>query len=207
MNFKISSWAIRHPIPIIVLFLLLAVLGIRAFQALPINTDPDMRFPMVNIKVTQTGASADELENTVTCRVEDTVSGMAGVRHITLTITEGSLVTMVEFWLEMDTDRAVNDVRNVITQIRDNLSQYIDNHCSGPNGYGRGGLDYYGVQSPNMNQTELFWFIDDTVNRELLAVNGVQQVKRLGGEKREVRVALKSVKLNALGITAEQVSQ
>ena len=127
MNFKISSWAIRHPIPIIVLFLLLAVLGIRAFQALPINTDPDMRFPMVNIKVTQTGASADELENTVTCRVEDTVSGMAGVRHITLIITEGSLVTMVEFWLEMDTDRAVNDVRNVITQIRDNLSQYIDN--------------------------------------------------------------------------------
>ena len=80
MNFKISSWAIRHPIPIIVLFLLLAVLGIRAFQALPINADPDMRFPMVNIKVTQTGASADELENTVTRRVEDAVSGMAGVR-------------------------------------------------------------------------------------------------------------------------------
>ncbi len=127
MNFKISSWAIRHPITIIVLFLLLAVLGIRAFQALPINADPDMRFPMVNIKVTQTGASADELENTVTRRVEDAVSGMAGVRHITLTITEGSLVTMVEFWLEMDTDRAVNDVRNVITQIRDNLPQYIDN--------------------------------------------------------------------------------
>ncbi|VTU06286.1 acriflavine resistance protein [Actinobacillus indolicus] len=81
MNFKISSWAIRHPIPIIVLFLLLTVLGIRAFQGLPINADPDMRFPMVNITVTQTGASADELENTVTRRVEDAVAGMAGVRH------------------------------------------------------------------------------------------------------------------------------
>ena len=80
MNFKISSWAIRHPIPIIVLFLLLAALGIRAFQDLPINADPDMRFPMVNIRVTQTGESADELENTVTRRVEDVVSGMAGVR-------------------------------------------------------------------------------------------------------------------------------
>ena len=80
MNFKISSWAIRHPIPIIVLFLLLAALGIRAFQDLPINADPDMRFPMVNIRVTQTGESADELENTVTRRVEDAVSGMAGVR-------------------------------------------------------------------------------------------------------------------------------
>ncbi|EQA05306.1 efflux RND transporter permease subunit [Glaesserella parasuis] len=96
MNFKTLSWAIRHPIPIIVLFLLLIVLGIRAFQGLPINADPDMRFPMVNITVTQTGASADELENTVTRRVEDAVAGMAGVRHITSTITEGSSVTAVE---------------------------------------------------------------------------------------------------------------
>lgn len=55
MNFKISSLAIRNPIPIIVLFLLLTILGIRAFQGLPINADPDMRFPMVNITVTQMG--------------------------------------------------------------------------------------------------------------------------------------------------------
>lgn len=207
MNFKISSWAIRHPIPIIVLFLLLTVLGIRAFQGLPINADPDMRFPMVNITVTQTGASADELENTVTRRVEDAVAGMAGVRHITSTITEGSSVTAVEFRLETDTDRAVNDVRNAITQIRGNLPQNIDNPVVERMDTEGGALGYYAVQSPNMNQTELSWFIDDAVSRELLAVNGVQQVKRLGGEKRDVRVALQSAKLNALGITAEQVSQ
>lgn len=88
MNFKISSLAIRNPIPIIVLFLLLTILGIRAFQCLPINADPDMRFPMVNITVTQTGASADELENTVTRHVENAVAGMAGVRHITSTISD-----------------------------------------------------------------------------------------------------------------------
>ena len=179
MNFKISSWAIRRPIPIIVLFLLLTVLGIRAFQGLPINADPDMRFPMVNITVTQTGASADELENTVTRRVEDAVAGMAGVRHITSTITEGSSVTAVEFRLETDTDRAVNDVRNAITQIRGNLPQNIDNPVVERMDTEGGALGYYAVQSPNMNQTELSWFIDDAVSRELLAVNGVQQVKRL----------------------------
>lgn len=207
MDFKISSWAIRNPIPIIVLFLLLTLLGIRAFQGLPINADPDMRFPMVNITVTQTGASADELENTVTRRVEDAVAGMAGVRHITSTITEGSSVTAVEFRLETDTDRAVNDVRNAITQIRGNLPQNIDNPVVERMDTEGGALGYYAVQSPNMNQTELSWFIDDAVSRELLAVNGVQQVKRLGGEKREVRVALQSAKLDALDITAEQVSQ
>ena len=183
------------------------MLGIRAFQALPINADPDMRFPMVNITVTQTGESADELENTVTRRVEDAVAGMAGVRHITSTITEGSSITTVEFRLETDTDRAVNDVRNAITQIRSNLPQNIDNPVVERMDTEGGALGYYAVQSPNMNQTELSWFIDDAVSRELLAVRGVQQVKRLGGEKREVRVALQSAKLNVLGITAEQVSQ
>lgn len=61
MNFKISSWAIRYPIPIIILFLLLTILGIPTFQTLPINAYPDMRFPMVNITVMQTGALTDEL--------------------------------------------------------------------------------------------------------------------------------------------------
>lgn len=147
------------------------------------------------------------MENTVTRRVEDAVAGMAGVRHITSTITEGSSVTAVEFRLETDTDRAVNDVRNAITQIRGNLPQNIDNPVVERMDTEGGALGYYAVQSPNMNQTELSWFIDDAVSRELLAVNGVQQVKRLGGEKREVRVALQSAKLDALGITAEQVSQ
>ena len=114
---------------------------------------------------------------------------MAGVRHITSTITEGSSVTTVEFRLETDTDRAVNDVRNAITQIRGNLPQNIDNPVVERMDTEGGALGYYAVQSPNMNQTELSWFIDDAVSRELLAVNGVQQVKRLGGEKREVRVS------------------
>ncbi|WP_443090939.1 efflux RND transporter permease subunit [Basfia succiniciproducens] len=207
MNFRISAWAIRNPIPIIVLFLLLTIMGIRSFQALPINADPNISFPAVNITISQTGASPDELENSVTRRVEDAVAGMAGVRHITSSITEGTSTTSVEFRLETDTDRAVNDVRNAITQIRGDLPQNIDNPIVERMDTEGAALGYYAVQSPNMNQTELAWFIDDAVSRELLAVNGVQQVKRLGGEKREIRVALQSTKLNALEITAEQVSQ
>lgn len=206
MNFNISSWAIRRPIPTIVLFIVLTVAGILAFQKLPINADPNVNFPVVNITVSQSGASPDELENSVTRRVEDAVAGMAGVRHITSSITEGTSTTSVEFRLETDTDRAVNDVRNAITQIRDDLPANITNPVVERMDSEGGALGYYAVQSANMTQTELSWFIDDAVSRQLLAVSGVQQVKRLGGEKREIRVALRAEKLNALGITAEQVS-
>ncbi len=207
MALKISSWAIRRPIPTIVLFIVLTVMGILSFQKLPINADPNVSFPIVNVSVSQSGASPEELENAVTRRVENAVSGMAGVRHITSTITEGNSVTMVEFQLRVDPDRAVNDVRNAITQIRDELPQNISNPVVERVDVEGGALVYYAVQSPNMDQTELAWFIDDTVSRQLLALQGVQQVKRLGGEKQEIRVELKAERLNALGITADQVSQ
>lgn len=99
---------------------------------------------------------------------------MIGVRHITSTITEGSSSTMVEFQLGVDTDRAVNDVRNTITQIRDELPQSINNPVVERVDIEGGALAYYAVQSPDMNQTELSFFIDETVSRKLLAQPGVQ---------------------------------
>ena len=207
MALQISSWAIRRPIPTIVLFFLLTVAGILAFQKLPVNANPNVSFPIVSVSVSQAGASPEELENSVTRRVESAISGMTGVRHITSTITEGSSSTMVEFQLGVDTDRAVNDVRNTITQIRDELPQSINNPVVERVDIEGGALAYYAVQSPDMNQTELSFFIDETVSRKLLAQPGVQQVKGLGGEKQEIRVALKAAQLNAYGITAEQVSQ
>lgn len=206
MNFNVSSWAIRRPIPTIVLFIVLTLAGIFSFQKLPINADPNTNFPVVNITIDQSGASPDELENAVTRRVEEAVAGMAGVRHISSTITEGTSVTTVEFRLETDTDKAVNDVRNAVSQIQSDLPSNITAPVVERVDTEGGALGYYAVQSPDMTQTELAWFIDDAVSRQLLAVSGVQQVKRLGGEKREIRVALRADKLNALGISAEQVS-
>ncbi|WP_245797032.1 efflux RND transporter permease subunit [Haemophilus paracuniculus] len=159
------------------------------------------------MSISQAGASPDELENAVTKRVENALAGMANVRHITSTISEGSSTTTVEFQLGMNTDRAVNDVRNAISQIRDELPQSISNPIVERNDVEGAALAYDAVQSPNMDQTELAWFIDETISRQLLALHGVQQVKRLGGEKQEIRVELNAERLNALGITVEQVSQ
>jgi len=123
---KISSWAIRHPIPIIVLFIALSLGGVASFLRLPINANPNVNFPIVSVTVTQTGASPTQLESSTTRRIEDAVSGLADVRHVSSTISEGSSATTVEFAIETDVDRAVNDVRNAISQIRDELPAGID---------------------------------------------------------------------------------
>ena len=89
MRLNISAWAIRKPIPSIVLFIVLLVLGIFSFRQLPITRFPNIDIPIVSVTVTQAGAAPSELQNQVTKRVEDAVSGINGVKHIISTISEG----------------------------------------------------------------------------------------------------------------------
>ena len=123
---KISSWAVRRPVPVIVLFLALSVFGVISFIRLPINADPSVQCPVVIVSVSQSGAAPKELEKTVTRKIEDALLGMAGIRHVSSEITGGSSVTTAEFSLETDIDRAVNDVRNLMSQIRSELPGGID---------------------------------------------------------------------------------
>lgn len=206
MDFKISAWAIRKPIFTIVLFTVLAIVGTLSFKRLPINADPNVSFPIVTVSVAQSGASPDEIEKSISSQIENALAGMVGVRHITSTITDGTSTTTVEFRLGTDVDKSVNDVRNMISQIRSNLPQSITEPVVGRMETEGGALINYVIQAPDMTPAELSWFIDDTVSRELLAVAGVQQVKRVGGAKREIQVALKLDQLKSFGITAEQVN-
>lgn len=206
MSFQLSSWAIRRPIPTIVLFLVLAVTGWGAFVGLPINANPRVDLPIVTVSIVQAGAAPTELENAVTRRVEGAVSGLAGIRHISSTISDGVSITTVEFRLEVDPDRATNDIRNAVAQIRSDLPQAIAEPVISRVDVEGGAILYYAVEAPDRSAVELSWFVDDSVSRGLLAVPGVQRVQRLGGVNREVRVELKPDRLDALGATANQVN-
>ena len=204
---KISSWAIRHPIPIIVLFTALSLGGVASFLRLPINANPNVNFPIVSVTVTQTGASPTQLESSTTRRIEDAVSGLADVRHVSSTISEGSSTTTVEFAIETDVDRAVNDVRNAISQIRDELPAGIDTPLVERVDVEGGALAFYSVGSVNLDQIEISHLIDNEIKSRLLAIPGVQQVKRLGGVTREIRVLLDPAALSSLKIDAAYINK
>jgi len=126
MSLRLSSWAIRRPIPTLVLFLVLSVGGWLSFLQLPINANPRVEFPVITVLVSQVGAAPTELEHSVTLRVERAVSGLAGIRHITSTVADGISVTTVEFQLGIDPGRAANDIRDAIALIRADLPQTIE---------------------------------------------------------------------------------
>lgn len=203
---NISAWAIRKPVPTIVLFLVLTLVGWASFLRLPVNANPSLSFPIVTITVSQASAAPAEMENQVTRRIEGAASGLAGVKHIRSTIKDGVSTTTVEFKIGIDPDRATNDVREAVGQVRSDLPQSIQEPIVSRVDVEGGAMLYYTMQAPNMSVLDASWFVEDTISRELLALPGVQKVSRFGGVNREITVSLDPDRLLALGVTADQIN-
>ena len=74
MRFNVSAWSIRRPIPAVVAFAVLTILGLVSYRTMPITRFPNIDIPIVQVLVTQSGAAPAELESQVTKKVEDTVA-------------------------------------------------------------------------------------------------------------------------------------
>ncbi len=204
---NISAWAIRHPVTPMVLFVVLFFLGVAAFIRLPINLDPDISFPLVNINISQPGAAPTEMETQIAQKVEGSISSIGNVRNITTFIVEGQVNTFVQFEIGTPIDRAVTDVRDAVAKVRNDLPQGIFEPLVTRQNVDGGAFAYYAVTTTDMTPERLSWFIDNTVSRRLLTIPGVAQVSRGGGVDREIRVELDPSRLQALGLTAVQVNE
>jgi len=206
VRFNISAVSIRHPIPPIVLFILLTIAGLISFFSLDITDNPDIDVPMVSVTVSRPGAAPTEMEIQVTKKIEDAVAGLGSIDHIQSTITDGSSVTTIEFAIGSNTDRAVNDVRDAVSKVRQNLPQDILEPVVERINIAGEPVVYYSVVMPGMNTEQLSWLIDNDISRAMLSVKGVALVQRIGGVDREVRIELDPERLIALGITADAVN-
>ena len=204
MNF--SAWAIQRPLPALMLFFVLCVAGLWGFHELPVARFPDIAFPMTTVTITQPGASPSQLEAEVTRRVEDSVATIPNIKRVMSSVSEGVSVTSIEFQLETDLATALDDTRDAVTKIRTDLPQDIQEPVISKVDIG-GSLMTYAVVAPKLRPDELSWFVDREVTRAMYGVPGVAQVKRVGGVDRQVRVDLDPDALQALGVTAGDVSQ
>ncbi|MFM7278163.1 MAG: efflux RND transporter permease subunit [Microcystis aeruginosa] len=206
MAFNISNWSIKNPIPTILISLVMAVMGYIAFLGLGIDRSPNIDIPAVIITVNQPGAGPEELETQVTKKVEDAVAALGNIDQITSTINEGSSTTTVNFILGTNSDRATNDVRNAIAQIRQDLPQDTNDPIVQRLEFAGGAVMNYTISSPKRSIAELSDLVDRQIGRALTGVPGVARVNRIGGVDREVRVDLDPGRLLAYGITATAVN-
>ncbi|PCG09949.1 ABC transporter permease [Sphingomonas ginsenosidimutans] len=208
MGFRnISAWSIRNPVPSIVLFMMLTVAGIVSFIRMDINQEPDIDFPAVTVTITQPGAAPSELENQVTQRVEAAVRTLEGVDEIQSFVSEGQSTTFVQLAIGTPVDRAVNESRDAVTQIRAQLPDGILEPQVQRVKINDNDLGSFTAVGTDMTLEQLSWYIDNTVAKELLSVPGMGSVERNGGVSREIRVILDPAKLASYGLTASQINQ
>jgi multidrug efflux pump subunit AcrB len=208
MNFRnISSWCIRNPVAPIVLFIGLTLAGIVAFSRMTITQNPDIEFPVVIVGVSQPGAAPAEMEKQVTQQIEGAVRGVNGIDEIDSSVSEGFSQTIVQLQIGTPVDRAVNDVRNAVSQVRSNLPEGILEPTVQRFDTSAAPIVFIAAETTDMTLEQLSWYVDNDVAKKLRGISGVAAVSREGGVDREIRVILKPAALEAQGLTAAQVNQ
>ena len=205
MKLAISRWAILHPTPVILVFVLASLAGVMGYLNLPITGNPKVELPIVSVSVSQPGASPRELEQTIALRMENALTGLAGVRHLTTTIADGSVELVAEFVLDADLDRAVADVRDAIARVRPELPQAISEPLITRVDISGGPVLSYVLRAPTLSDMALTKLADDEARTLLMTVPGVQQVRRYGGSIRELRVELIADRLAELRLSVDDV--
>ena len=204
---NVSAWSIRNPIPGVLLFIMLTLMGLMAFKAMKIQNFPDIDLPTVTVTASLPGASPAQLETEVARKLENSIATLQGVKHIYTTVQDGSAIVTAEFRLEKPTQEAVDDVRAAVARVRSELPGDLRDPVVTKMELSGAPILTYTIASSRMDDEALSWFVDNTVTRSLLSVRGVGAVARVGGVTREVRVELDPDRLQALNATAAEISR
>lgn len=204
---NVSSWSIKNPIPAILLFIMLTLVGLMSFRAMKIQNFPDIDLPTIIVSAALPGASPSQLETEVARKIENSIATLQGVKHIYTRVQDGAATITAEFRLEKPTQEGLDDVRSAVSRVRSDLPGDLRDPIVSKMDLAGMPILTYTVASQRMDDEALSWFVDNTVVKSMLAVPGVGAVGRVGGVNREVRVELDPGKLLALGVTAADISR
>lgn len=204
MNF--SALSIRNPVPAVLLFALLTLLGLYSLHQLPIQDFPEMDLPTIKISASLEGAAPAQLETEVARKIEDKLTSLTLLDHVTTTITDGSVAISVSFELDKNTEEALNEVRNAVDSAKADLPSSMNTPTVSKVTSAGSALITFVVDAPNMQEDELSWFVDNDISKAMLTVKGVYSLSRVGGVDREVHVDLDPALMAGLGVTASDIA-
>jgi multidrug efflux pump subunit AcrB len=204
---NVSSWSIRNPIPAVMLFVLLTFGGVLSFKAMKVQNFPDIDLPTVMVTAALPGAAPAQLETDVARKLENSIATVQGLKHIYTKVQDGVVTLTTEFRLEKPVQEAVDDVRSAVARVRADLPADLRDPIISKLELAGQPVLAFTIASRNMDDEALSWFVDNELSRRLLAVPGVGAINRVGGVSREIRVALDPLRLQALGVTAADISR
>lgn len=193
---------IKRPAFTTMLVFVLVVFGLSALPRLGIDLLSDVDFPIVAVVVTWDGASPEEMENLVAKPIENAVSAVSGIKTIKSTSRPGLAQVVIEFVLDTDPRMAAADVRE---RWGDALPDQIDEPTTQRYDMTASPIVYYSLYSDQRPRGEICKMANDIVKDHVQQLDGVGNVSILGGSDREIQVRIAPRRLDAYGLTLDQV--
>ena len=203
----ITRVAIANPVFATMVMVALCVLGLFAFVRLGVEQMPDVSPPGAYIEVMYPGAAPEAVEREITKPVESAINSIAGVRRIMSRSQEGKSQTNVEFSLNADMSRAMQEVRDRLSAVQGGLPRdarpptvaRFNNDNAQP-------VVVLALLSPTRPLRELSLIADQQVDKRLQRVEGVARVEVSGLASRELRIDLDPARLRSYGVTPAEVA-
>ena len=201
----ISDFSIRKPVVTIVLMLVLVVFGIFALLRLEVDEFPEVNPPFITVAVAYPGASPAQVEREVIERIEDAVASIAGVDKMTSQSVDSFGLILVEFIFEKDSKVATQEIRDKISEIRNDLPPEMEEPILkqfNPSDFPIVSLT---LSSPTLTAGQLTQLADPGITREFRGIKDVAEVTVVGGVERELTVELRPAALQTAGVSVGQV--
>ena len=203
----ISDTAIKRPVLTIVAMLLFVVFGLVALVQLDTDEYPEIDAPVVVIAIPYPGASPDVVEREVIDPIEEVISGISGVDKMTSNSLDSFANIIVEFDFSKDPRLASQEVRDKISEIRNELPTEMEEPILTQFDPADRPIMSLTLSSPGLNGAELTRIADPDITRRLRAISGVATVDLVGAIERELVVEIRPRDLQATGVSVAQVVQ
>ncbi|MBE7169703.1 MAG: efflux RND transporter permease subunit [Williamsia sp.] len=203
---NISELSLRRPVLAIVLNIVIILFGVIGFKFLGVRDYPAIDPPNINVRTSYAGANAEIIESQITEPLEKTINGIAGIKNITSSSSQGSSNINVEFELSVDLEAAANDVRDKVSQASRSLPPDLDappvvskaDASSDP-------IISMTVQSNTRNQLQVTEYANNVLVERLQTIPGVSSIQIWGEKRYAMRILFDPIKLTSYGLTPSDV--
>lgn len=202
---SLSSISIKRPVLAMVMSITIILFGIIGYNFLGVREYPAVDPPIITVVTNYTGANADVIESQITEPLEESISGIAGIRTLSSTSREGRSTITVEFNLDVDLEAAANDVRDKVSQAISVLPPDVDNPSVSKADADRVPIVFLNIKSDRRNLLEITDIVTNTFKERLQTIPDVSQVWIWGEKQYAMRLWMDPAKLAAHKITPLEV--
>jgi hydrophobic/amphiphilic exporter-1 (mainly G- bacteria), HAE1 family len=202
----ITKTSIRHPVFATMVMVALMVLGLFSYRGLGVESMPSVEIPAAWVETQYPGASPEQVENDVTRPLEEVANTVSGIKTIRSNSWEGRSGISLEFTLETDMSRAIQDLRDKVGRARGNFPREVKEPIiMRQDGENNSTVEIIAVTAPKHTMRDLSTLVDQVIIKRLQSVPGVGQIRINGKTNRQVLVSINPDRLQSLHVGVDEV--